>query len=232
MTDETDEKKNCRVPQNRIKQSMCTVFVLMDKTLELQSFTRKRFHKSLYVLKKIYHKESEEVNFDVQNYPRKCQTIMTKRKIINVLHSNARTFPQMKMLIMAIAVSCISISNLLVEAYSVGGDTSGSRTNLQNELLQRASRARTAKIQLETPVRELQPPFPDGLNGGQIVNLPPSQHYDLHEYGNSFILPPREISVWLPPDYEKFPAMKFPVLYVHDGQNAMEDSSSWCVCTP
>jgi predicted alpha/beta superfamily hydrolase len=26
--------------------------------------------------------------------------------------------------------------------------------------------------------------------------------------------------------------MKFPVLYVHDGQNAMEDSSSWCVCTP
>lgn len=86
--------------------------------------------------------------------------------------------------------------------------------------------------QLETPIRELKAPFPDGLNGGRLVTIPPSQHYNLNDNNNKGILgtnllPPRDISVWLPPDYDKYPTMHFPVLYVHDGQNAMEDDTSW-----
>lgn len=39
------------------------------------------------------------------------------------------------------------------------------------------------------------------------------------------MLPPRSIRVWLPPCYDE--DKKYPVLYAHDGQNAMEDSESW-----
>merc|ERR1740136_413122 len=78
------------------------------------------------------------------------------------------------------------------------------------------------------PTRPLAPPFPDGLNNGRIVTLPPSEHYllDTNLSGNTLLLPPRDISVWLPPDYDLHPNMTFPVLYIHDGQNAIRDSSS------
>jgi len=52
-----------------------------------------------------------------------------------------------------------------------------------------------------------------------------------------FLLPPRPIHVWLPPDYQKDNAdsdninhdepSRHPVLYVHDGDNAMVDVDSW-----
>jgi enterochelin esterase-like enzyme len=42
---------------------------------------------------------------------------------------------------------------------------------------------------------------------------------------NQFLLPPRTISVWLPPCYNS--TAKHPVLYCHDGQNAAVDSDSW-----
>ena len=43
------------------------------------------------------------------------------------------------------------------------------------------------------------------------------------------MLPPRNIKVWLPAEYHKpeFRTHQFPVLYCHDGQNAMEDADSW-----
>jgi len=72
-------------------------------------------------------------------------------------------------------------------------------------------------------VSGLKAPFKNGLNGGRLVTIPPSQHYNL----GTDILPPRDIMVWLPNDYDQYPNMKFPVLYVHDGQNAMEDNTSW-----
>ncbi len=96
---------------------------------------------------------------------------------------------------------------------------------------------------LTIPQRPLQPPFPDGICGSRLVTLSPedlnwestsASENDLAaiiENGlssfSSSILPPRNITVWLPPDYDAHPEMKFPVLYCHDGQNAMIDSTSW-----
>lgn len=76
---------------------------------------------------------------------------------------------------------------------------------------------------LSSPRRPLAPPFPDGLCNGRLVTLPPSEHYllDSNISGNRLLLPPRDIQVWLPPDYDNHPDMRFPVLYCHDGQNAM-----------
>jgi len=85
----------------------------------------------------------------------------------------------------------------------------------------------------EIPSRELKPPFPDGPCNGRIVTLPASDHYILHNQLSSSYgtpdLPPRDITVWLPPDYDnpQYKNMRFPVLYCHDGQNAMEDKTSW-----
>ena len=83
--------------------------------------------------------------------------------------------------------------------------------------------------EIPTPQRPLTPPFPDGLCNGRLVTLPPSDHYqlDANLSGNTILLPPRDITVWLPPHYDQYPTMKFPVLYCHDGQNAMQDSTSW-----
>lgn len=35
-------------------------------------------------------------------------------------------------------------------------------------------------------------------------------------------VPPRTVSVWLPPGYEADPARRYPVLYMHDGQNCFD----------
>jgi len=138
-------------------------------------------------------------------------------------------------------------SAFLVEAYAVNESPSipsstsaASRSERQANLLKRARQqvssshaARSRAIFLEktnVPVRPLAPPFPNGLCGGRLVTLPPSQHYEVANRqitSNSLVLPPRDITVWLPPDYDKHPDMKFPVLYCHDGQNAMQDSTSW-----
>lgn len=77
------------------------------------------------------------------------------------------------------------------------------------------------------PVRRLEPPFPNGPCGGTVVTLPPEDTYgiDVTLNGNQLILPPRQIDVWLPPDYS--PQQLHPVLLTHDGQNTMADESSW-----
>lgn len=38
---------------------------------------------------------------------------------------------------------------------------------------------------------------------------------------------PREVLVWLPPGYDAEPRRRYPVLYVHDGNNAFDDSTSF-----
>lgn len=82
-----------------------------------------------------------------------------------------------------------------------------------------------------SPKLALEPPFPDGLNGGRVVTIPPEETYaiDVGLSGNAILLPPRSIDVWLPREYddELYRNDKFPVLYCHDGQNCMMDSSSW-----
>mmetsp|Transcript_22612 Transcript_22612/g.34869 ORF Transcript_22612/g.34869 Transcript_22612/m.34869 type:complete len:350 (-) Transcript_22612:126-1175(-) len=94
--------------------------------------------------------------------------------------------------------------------------------------------------------RPLKPPFPNGPCGGTIVAIPPEDTFgiDAKLAGNPLLLPPRALYVWLPSDYyhhdhqsnddkdnvveqQEPPKRRYPVLYCHDGQNAMEDSSSW-----
>ena len=41
------------------------------------------------------------------------------------------------------------------------------------------------------------------------------------------VLLPRPIRIWLPPGYDEEDPVGHSVLYVHDGQNAMEDTDSW-----
>jgi enterochelin esterase-like enzyme len=75
------------------------------------------------------------------------------------------------------------------------------------------------------------------LNGGNLITLPPRKHYLKKksstnlgtELADSFILPPRDVKVLTPPQYNdpKYMNLRYPVLYVHDGQNAIQDSSSW-----
>ena len=94
----------------------------------------------------------------------------------------------------------------------------------------------------------LRPPFPNGPCGGTVVEIPPSETYavDTHLNGNTLVLPPRTIKVWLPPGFpqrgkkastnassslSKSPptpsTQTWTTLYCHDGQNAMTDSDSW-----
>jgi len=45
---------------------------------------------------------------------------------------------------------------------------------------------------------------------------------------------PRDILVWLPPDYEKHKRRRYPVLYMHDGQNLFDSRTAtfgneWCI---
>jgi len=70
----------------------------------------------------------------------------------------------------------------------------------------------------------LQPPFPDGLNGGKLVTIP-SNRLNL----NHFLYPSRNVNIWLPPGYHSQTSKntKYPVIFTHDGQNAMMDSLSW-----
>lgn len=83
---------------------------------------------------------------------------------------------------------------------------------------------------LYIPTRKLMPPFPDGPCGGEMVTLDPSLTFDIDVRlsGNTLLLPPRPIHVWLPPGYDpnKQPS-GYPTLYCHDGQNAVADADSW-----
>jgi pimeloyl-ACP methyl ester carboxylesterase len=96
------------------------------------------------------------------------------------------------------------------------------------------------------PQRALAPPFPNGDCGGTVVTISPEETFgvdvnlaNINILGDLVLLP-RPIKVWLPPDYSDDGSRSttkqssneerkegHPVLYVHDGQNAMDDSESW-----
>eukprot|EP00956_Cyclotella_meneghiniana_P018419 scaffold30636_cov100-Cyclotella_meneghiniana.AAC.8 len=92
------------------------------------------------------------------------------------------------------------------------------------------------------------PPFPDGPCSGRIVTIPGDTLYNKQKQqannsildtilkSNPFLpssssagLPKRDINVWLPREYDEMEYQKenFPILYCHDGQNAMSDAESW-----
>ena len=106
--------------------------------------------------------------------------------------------------------------------------TTSSRPLSSLRIVGKKSTIRTA------PCRKLSPPFPNGSCGGRIITIPPEDTYGIDtnlatiNLGGGLILPPRPIYVWLPPDYDKTNVVRrHPVLYVHDGQNAWHDESSW-----
>ena len=98
--------------------------------------------------------------------------------------------------------------------------------------------------------RPLSPPFPNGPCDGTVINIPqqdlfPSQrrarsnsnngilpflnnNWDLSSSYENAILPPRDVKVWLPREYQSNEnhSLRFPVLYCHDGQNG--ESISYC----
>ena len=124
---------------------------------------------------------------------------------------------------------------LSIEGYST---SSNGNTGIEKTVLLNSSTDPRFQRKLETPTRALQAPFPDGLNGGNLITLPARKHYLKQknsstnlgtDLADSFILPPRDVKVWTPPQYNdpKYGNVRYPVLYVHDGQNAMQDSSSW-----
>mmetsp|Transcript_26692 Transcript_26692/g.43381 ORF Transcript_26692/g.43381 Transcript_26692/m.43381 type:complete len:359 (+) Transcript_26692:94-1170(+) len=87
-----------------------------------------------------------------------------------------------------------------------------------------------------TDSRPLLPPFPNGVCSGSVVTIPQDELYstrsspfNLFSSIENIMLPPRNIKVWMPAEYHKpeFRTHRFPVLYCHDGQNAMEDADSW-----
>jgi len=49
----------------------------------------------------------------------------------------------------------------------------------------------------------------------------------LRKVPSRFLPRKRDIIVWLPPDYEENPKKRYPVLYMHDGQNLFEASTAF-----
>lgn len=46
-----------------------------------------------------------------------------------------------------------------------------------------------------------------------------------HDFESKYVTP-RDIIVWLPPDYDSLKTKRFPVLYMHDGQNIIDPETS------
>jgi predicted alpha/beta superfamily hydrolase len=49
----------------------------------------------------------------------------------------------------------------------------------------------------------------------------------LRAVASNFLSRKRDIIVWLPPDYDENPKGRYPVLYMHDGQNLMDAATSY-----
>jgi len=61
------------------------------------------------------------------------------------------------------------------------------------------------------------PPVPPGVTGTLRT----------HKAVSSKFVDARRVDVWLPPGYEKEPSQRFPVLYMHDGQNLFDPALSY-----
>lgn len=119
-----------------------------------------------------------------------------------------------------------------VAPLSSRSDIGGSQQRALQKSPNSSRRSRTAGITKYQPNR-LQPPFPNGNCGGKVVIIPAEDTFGIDvnlanlNFGGDFMLPPRPIGVWLPPDYSPETGSRHPVLYTHDGQNAYQDSDSW-----
>jgi predicted alpha/beta superfamily hydrolase len=49
----------------------------------------------------------------------------------------------------------------------------------------------------------------------------------LRKVPSRFLPKKRDVIVWLPPDYEESPKKRYPVLYMHDGQNLMDKATAY-----
>ena len=80
----------------------------------------------------------------------------------------------------------------------------------RNRLLTLSGLTQTVERAFDAPV----PPYPVTFSGTVRV----------HKDFRSKFLVPREVQVWLPPGYDKEPERRYPVLYMHDGQNVFDSS--------
>ncbi|HSK79201.1 MAG TPA: alpha/beta hydrolase-fold protein [Thermoanaerobaculia bacterium] len=80
----------------------------------------------------------------------------------------------------------------------------------RNRLLSLSGATQTVERAFDAPV----PPYPVTFSGTVRV----------HKDFQSKFLAPREVQVWLPPGYDKEPERRYPVLYMHDGQNVFDSS--------
>jgi len=55
----------------------------------------------------------------------------------------------------------------------------------------------------------------------------PAGRLERHAAFPSANVPPREVDVWLPPGYDAGPAERYPVIYMMDGQNIFDPSTSY-----
>jgi predicted alpha/beta superfamily hydrolase len=58
--------------------------------------------------------------------------------------------------------------------------------------------------------------------------IPPRRTGDIERLGvvDSRFVAPRAVQVWLPPSYASAPKRRYPVLYLHDGQNVFDDQAA------
>lgn len=61
----------------------------------------------------------------------------------------------------------------------------------------------------------------------KVTLLPAFGRLESHPDFPSKLVPPRRIEVWLPPGYDANPAERYPVLYMHDGQNVFTNSAGY-----
>lgn len=80
----------------------------------------------------------------------------------------------------------------------------------RNRLLPLSGPSQTVERAFDAPV----PPYPVTFSGNVRV----------HKDFRSQFLTPREVQVWLPPGYDKESERRYPVLYMHDGQNVFDSS--------
>ena len=60
-----------------------------------------------------------------------------------------------------------------------------------------------------------------------VALLPAFGRIESHPDFPSKIVPPRRVEVWLPPGYDENPSARYPVLYMHDGQNVFTNGTGY-----
>jgi predicted alpha/beta superfamily hydrolase len=82
------------------------------------------------------------------------------------------------------------------------------------------SRGNSRKLATKIPDISASAPMPGAPTLPQRVSLHPRFH-------SRFLPDDRDITVYIPPQYEEQPNRHFPVLYLHDGQNLFDPSTSF-----